>query len=60
MEMFDYIADKPQFVVHGFISAGITGALDGIEDQADSEDDVSKDDEEDEDSEDEIDTDSSD
>jgi len=28
-EMFEYISDNPQFIVNGFIRAGITGALDG-------------------------------
>ena len=33
VEMADYIADNPQFVVSGFRRAGISGALDGVEDE---------------------------
>ena len=32
VEMFQFIADNPQFIVNGFAHAGITGALDFIED----------------------------
>ena len=31
VEMFEYIADNPQFIVNGFIRAGIPGALDSIQ-----------------------------
>ena len=31
VEMADYIADNPQFVVNGFRCAGISGVLDGSE-----------------------------
>ena len=42
VEMTDYIADNPQFVVNGFKCAGISGVLDGSE--ADEENlDVSED-----------------
>jgi len=27
--MFKYISDSPQFIVNGFVRAGIAGALDG-------------------------------
>ena len=33
VEMADYIADNPQFVVNGFRRAGIPNALDGFEDE---------------------------
>ena len=32
VEMFQYITNNPQFIVNGFARAGITGALDFIED----------------------------
>ena len=36
VDMAEYIADNPQFIVHGFLRAGITYALDG-EEAAESE-----------------------
>jgi hypothetical protein len=32
VEMREYLADNPQFVVHGFMKAGILSALDGEDD----------------------------
>ena len=31
VEMAEYIANNPQFIVNGFVRAGISGALDGYE-----------------------------
>ena len=39
VQMAAYVADNPQFLVNGFIKAGITGALDGcLEDDESIED----------------------
>ena len=40
VEIFQYIADNPQFIVNGFARAGITGALDFTEDHNEFEGDV--------------------
>ena len=32
VEMAEYISDNPQFVVHGFIQSGISGAIEGQDD----------------------------
>jgi len=36
VHMVDYIDQNPQFIVNGFIHAGITGALDGKSDESDA------------------------
>ena len=52
VEMAEYIADNPQFIVNGFVRAGIAGALDGKEQESDRSDTGdSEDDETDEESE---------
>ena len=38
VDMHDYIADNPQFIVNGFVRAGISGALDGLDITSDEED----------------------
>lgn len=45
VEMADYIAENPQFIVNGFIRSGITPALDrrGLEESSDSQSDESND-----------------
>ena len=58
VEMVDYVRDNPQFIVKGFIKAGILGALDGnVNDLSSDEEDE---DEYDDDADFEADTDESD
>ena len=45
VEMFRYISDNPQFIVNGFIHAGISTALDGYTHNGEDEDEDSESDE---------------
>jgi len=48
--MVDYITQNPQFIINGFVHAGITGALDGrSESDLPEQDDVSSNSDEDDD-----------
>ena len=38
MDTHYYVSDNPQFIVNGFVRAGISGALDGLDITSDEED----------------------
>ena len=42
-QMVEYISDNPEFIVRGFVRSGISLALDGVDDEEDSEGDTSDD-----------------
>ncbi len=37
MEIAEYLSDNPQFIMNGFMHSGITGAIDGVEDKTESD-----------------------
>ena len=64
VEMAEYVAENPQFIVNGFLQPGITGASDGREEDSDTsayeDDDTDDDTDETDEPEDEFDPDQSD
>lgn len=37
VEMAEYLSNNPQFIVHGFIHSGISGAIEGQDDVKDND-----------------------